>query len=128
MSIWVHVGLKAIWVSSISLYQLCVHVGTNSEERRKTRPESRHAALNQYINTASVSGSGYYVVWLQVPSDLLAEDERQRKRATDREKENRVIPFKLKGRISSPHKQNTRITFFFFPLALDMVMRWAVLA
>lgn len=53
------------------------------------RPKSRHAALNQYINSASVSGSGYYVVWLQVPSDLLAEDERQRNRATDREKENR---------------------------------------
>lgn len=34
-----------------------------------------------------MSGSNYYVVWLQVKSDLLADDERNRNSATDREKE-----------------------------------------
>lgn len=38
ISIWVHIGLKAIWVSWILLYRLCVRVGTNSEERYKWGP------------------------------------------------------------------------------------------
>lgn len=48
-----------------------------------------------------MSGSDY-AAWLQVEIDLLADDERQRNRTTDRERKQRVIPFKLKGRISSP--------------------------
>lgn len=56
-----------------------------------------------------MSGSDYYVVWLQVQRDLLADDEMERNRATNREKENRETerenPFRIKGRISSPHKQ-----------------------
>lgn len=47
------------------------------------------AAQIQCTREASMSGSDYYVVWLQVQSDLLADDERERNRGADREKEKR---------------------------------------
>lgn len=85
------------------------------------RPKFRSAAQIHCTHNASMSGSDYYVVWLQVQSDLLADDERERNRATDREKEQREIPFKLKGWISSPHTskhptrgRQTRISFVLY--------------
>lgn len=49
-------------------------------------------ALHKFnTRKASMSGSDYYVVWLQVQSDLLADDEREGNRATDRETESREI-------------------------------------
>ncbi len=50
------------------------------------RPKLRSAAQIQCAHKASMSGSDYYVVWLQVQSDLLADDERERNRATDGKK------------------------------------------
>lgn len=45
-------------------------------------------ALHKFnTHKASMSGSDYYVVWLQVQSDLLADDEREGNRVTDRETE-----------------------------------------
>lgn len=79
----------------------CAHKCKHTSSAKETQTQKS-------THKASMSDSDYYVVWLQVESDLLADDERDGE-----------ILVQLKDKISCPHTENLcnqvdRILFFFW--------------